>query len=131
MRGFRLNGWQRIGIVLSVLWAIGAGVYLWLGWQTVSYGYWRAYYQCVFTPGNDENSCQSAQEEAQKKPSGDVALGLGSHPLGVAPRLHRRVDSPLDQTRFPDPDLENPLPPFGDKRAQLSLPKEKPERKSY
>jgi hypothetical protein len=27
MRGFRLNGWQRIGIVLSVVWAIGAAVY--------------------------------------------------------------------------------------------------------
>jgi len=48
MRGLvRLNGWQRIGIVLSVLWAIGAGVHLWLGWQTVSYGYWRAYYPSV------------------------------------------------------------------------------------
>jgi hypothetical protein len=28
MRGFRLNGWQRIGIVLSVLWAIGAWLYM-------------------------------------------------------------------------------------------------------
>ena len=26
-RGFRLNGWQRIGIVASVAWAIGAWVY--------------------------------------------------------------------------------------------------------
>lgn len=28
MRGFRLNGWQRIGIVLSVVWAIAAGLYV-------------------------------------------------------------------------------------------------------
>lgn len=28
MRRFRLNGWQRIGIVLSVLWAIGAVLYM-------------------------------------------------------------------------------------------------------
>jgi hypothetical protein len=28
MRGFRLNGWQRIGIVLSVLWAIVVGGFL-------------------------------------------------------------------------------------------------------
>jgi len=27
MRGFRLNGWQRIGIVLSVLWAIVAWLF--------------------------------------------------------------------------------------------------------
>ena len=27
MRGFRLNGWQRIGIVLSLLWAVGAWSY--------------------------------------------------------------------------------------------------------
>ena len=28
MSGFRLNGWQRIGVVLSVLWAIGAVLYM-------------------------------------------------------------------------------------------------------
>ena len=28
MRGFRLNGWQRIGIVLSALWAIGSWLYV-------------------------------------------------------------------------------------------------------
>jgi len=28
MRGFRLKGWQRIGIVLSVLWAVGAWLYI-------------------------------------------------------------------------------------------------------
>ena len=28
MRGFRLNRWQRIGIVLSVLWAVGAWLYM-------------------------------------------------------------------------------------------------------
>jgi hypothetical protein len=28
MRGFRLNGWQRIGIVLSVLWALSAVVWV-------------------------------------------------------------------------------------------------------
>jgi hypothetical protein len=27
MRGFRLNGWQRIGIVLSIVWAIAAWFY--------------------------------------------------------------------------------------------------------
>ncbi len=27
MRGFRLNGWQRLGIVASVAWAIGAWFY--------------------------------------------------------------------------------------------------------
>jgi uncharacterized membrane protein len=26
---FRLNGWQRIGIVLSVVWALGAAAYVW------------------------------------------------------------------------------------------------------
>jgi hypothetical protein len=29
MRGFRLNGWQRIGIVLSVVWAMVAGTFAW------------------------------------------------------------------------------------------------------
>ena len=28
MRGLRLNGWQRIGIVLSALWAIGSWLYM-------------------------------------------------------------------------------------------------------
>ena len=27
MRGFRLSGWQRIGIVLSIVWAIAAWFY--------------------------------------------------------------------------------------------------------
>jgi hypothetical protein len=28
MRGFRLNGWQRIGIVLSVVWAVVGPIYI-------------------------------------------------------------------------------------------------------
>ena len=43
MRGFRLNGWQRIGIVLSVLWAIFGGL-----WGTLN----------IVRPTNDEiNRC--------------------------------------------------------------------------
>ena len=76
MRGFRLNGWQRIGIVLSVLWAIAAGAYVWQGSRNLSYVYWRTYYHCVFTPGNDENSCQAAKEQAETVPSKYVSLLL-------------------------------------------------------
>jgi hypothetical protein len=41
MRGFRLNGWQRIGI-LSVAWAMGALVLVYVGWRDLEAGYGKA-----------------------------------------------------------------------------------------
>jgi len=72
--------------VLSVLWAIAAGVYVWQGSQNLSYVYWKTYYLCVFTPGNDENSCQPAKEQAETVPSKYVSLllpvALAAIPVG-------------------------------------------------
>jgi hypothetical protein len=62
MRGFRLNGWQRIGI-LSVAWAMGALVLVYVGWRDLEAGYGKAYFECIFAPGNnDEKSCQAKKD---------------------------------------------------------------------
>jgi hypothetical protein len=42
MRGIRLNGWQRIGILLSVAWAMGALVLVYVGWRDLEAGYGKA-----------------------------------------------------------------------------------------
>jgi hypothetical protein len=49
-RGFRLNGWQRIGIVLSVVWAIVGG--LWGMKQAVAPA-WRQFNACMSLPNVD------------------------------------------------------------------------------
>jgi hypothetical protein len=50
MRGVRLNGWQRIGIVLSVLWAAFVLFYIWQNWATLSSVYSDQFYRCLFGP---------------------------------------------------------------------------------
>jgi hypothetical protein len=50
----RLNGWQRIGIVASVVWAIGAPIYIdSAAEQTASAAFSRYYEACRDVPSND------------------------------------------------------------------------------
>ena len=54
----RLNGWQRIGIVVSVLWAIGGG--LWgnnIGIHEGDYAT-HALGRCLDEPGSDWKACE-------------------------------------------------------------------------
>jgi hypothetical protein len=54
----RLNGWQRIGIVASVIWAIGAPIYLdQAALQEASAAFSRYYEACRDVPSNDPDQC--------------------------------------------------------------------------
>jgi hypothetical protein len=59
----RLNGWQRIGIVVSVLWVIGGGI--WGNEVGISEGDWavRAYKRCLETKSNDWPQCDRKFEK--------------------------------------------------------------------
>lgn len=60
MRGFRLNGWQRIGIVLSVVWAFGALVYIWPGEEAFEPAQKQRFYnECIFDPKADTSLCEA------------------------------------------------------------------------
>ena len=55
----RLNGWQRIGIVASVVWTIGAPIYLDYSAEQKAWEWFRASYElCRNNPGNDPNRCR-------------------------------------------------------------------------
>jgi hypothetical protein len=72
MRSFRLNGWQRIGIVLTVLWAIGSTI-----WEVSSIiesdTSYDSYDSCVSKPNADLRVCNQAFETEQFK---EVRRGL-------------------------------------------------------
>jgi hypothetical protein len=60
MRRFRLNGWQRIGIVLSVAWAVFVLFYVWHDWVSLSSVYRDHFYSCLFGPDEaaDPQTCE-------------------------------------------------------------------------
>lgn len=62
----RLNGWQRIGIVASVIWAIGAPIYLDHAAQNDARERFRLSYRlCRDVASNDPNRCsERASSEA-------------------------------------------------------------------
>ena len=65
MRRFRLNGWQRIGIVLSVLWVVVGGV--WRFGDTLNTNHvWTIYEYCVEQPNADKAACK---QEDQRLPA--------------------------------------------------------------
>src|SRR5262245_22786748 len=54
----RLNGWQRIGIVASVIWTIGFPIYLDHAAQQEASAAFRRYYEaCRGVPSNDPERC--------------------------------------------------------------------------
>jgi hypothetical protein len=54
----RLNGWQRIGIVASVIWAIGGPIYLdHTAQQEASAAFMHYYEACRDVPSNDPERC--------------------------------------------------------------------------
>jgi hypothetical protein len=57
-----LNGWQRAGIVFSVLWAIVAPLLVWQNERVYRDEAAGAYFHCVFAPNSDVD-CE-AQKEA-------------------------------------------------------------------
>jgi hypothetical protein len=50
MRGFRLNGWQRIGIVTSVAWAIGAWFYTAISFEKQATSEYLSTHEMCVTP---------------------------------------------------------------------------------
>ena len=64
MWGFRLNGWQRIGIVLSMLWAVVGG--LWGNHIAIQEGGAipiAHYKRCITQPDYDDDECSAAFDE--------------------------------------------------------------------
>ena len=63
MRRFRLNGWKRIGIVLSVLWALSIS-----GWffhhipEVNDPGIASVYLQCISAPNANRGVCKARAE---------------------------------------------------------------------
>jgi hypothetical protein len=54
----RLNGWQRIGIVASTIWAIDAPIYLdHVAEQKATDRWFASYDLCWDNPRNDPNAC--------------------------------------------------------------------------
>jgi hypothetical protein len=97
VRGFRLNGWQRIGIVLSLGWAGGTAGNAWQSWGDRKDDLDKAYFNCLFKPGTTPSDCDtkdSVRQAAAEKYGGKVA------PAMVGPYPHRRA-SALDQARLP------------------------------
>ena len=73
MRGFRLNGWQRIGIVLSMLWAVLGG--LWgshVATQEALAIPLAHYKSCISQPDYDDDECSAAFDE-------EYAVGVRGH----------------------------------------------------
>jgi len=83
----RLNGWQRLGVVASIAWALGGGY--WgndLGIHEGDYVV-NAYSTCLETSGGDDAPCQRAffrdYPQAVKYHWADAAIvGLVPIPLG-------------------------------------------------
>jgi hypothetical protein len=67
----RLNGWQRIGVIASVLWILAAGSYTYISeFAKVSNPYVPLYVQCLSDAHDnrtkDENAYQEALRQCQK-----------------------------------------------------------------
>lgn len=60
MRGFHLNGWQRIGIVASVIWAIVGG--LW-GMKLAVAPAFQQFNACMSLPSSDVKVCEGIKNE--------------------------------------------------------------------
>jgi hypothetical protein len=77
MRGFRLNVWQRIGIVLSLVWAVGTAGNAWQSWGDRKDDLDKAYFNCLFKPGTTPSDCDtkdSVRQAAAEKYAGKLLL---------------------------------------------------------
>ena len=89
MRGFRLNGWQRIGIMLSIVWAMAAWFYarhvdLALHSNVLS----LEYHRCADLPSEKERAdCQHEPDTTLKARSKRTGSTLRQWPL--SPSLSR------------------------------------------
>src|SRR5262249_29638213 len=73
MRGVRLNRWQRIGIVLSVLWAVVGGLWGYhLATQEAIATPLAHYKSCISKPYYDDDECSHTSDE-------EYAAGLRDH----------------------------------------------------
>jgi len=73
MRGFRLNGWQRIALVLSVLWAIGASLYTMNSFESnAKLMSERMYDDCVVHRSGTGEDCYNTMRQTHR-----VQMALG------------------------------------------------------
>jgi hypothetical protein len=80
MRKFRLNGWQRIGIVLSVVWIIIAGSWGWRHAYDQADANFRLCVAAIET-ASDLQSCRETRLRAIAVPRGASAAVVALAPL--------------------------------------------------
>ena len=91
MGGLRLNGWQRIGIALSVVWAVAGGLYALNSHQQRALSLSDLTYQSCAVKANRHNydfaTCRKQSDEVfeafMKGSRGDAAL-TGLAPIPIA-----------------------------------------------
>ena len=98
MRGFLLNGWQRIGIVLSILWALIGG--LW-GRNAAL----KPFFDCISQVGDLQLCHQPIPMGVRPSLAVRCDIRSRAHPYCLGPGLHRGVDSALGQAGLPALDL--------------------------
>jgi hypothetical protein len=83
MRGFHLNRWQRIGIMLSVVWAIFGGIG---GWQHTHHQIDEKFKVCLDTieTASDLQDCRQTRFRALAVQRGYGAALVGLAPIPVA-----------------------------------------------
>jgi hypothetical protein len=83
MRGFRLNGWQRIGVVLSVVWAMVAGTFAWKHAHDQADAAFRSCIDGVQTAAQLQ-ACRAVHFQAIAMPRGISAAIVAFVPILVA-----------------------------------------------
>lgn len=78
-----LNGWQRIGVALSIVWCVGYGLYFWIdGMNGVNATAGAIYQSCLETHNNWDNCDQTKKYQ---EPRDDMVTGLEKEWIQTVP----------------------------------------------
>ena len=72
MRGFRLSGWQRTGIGLSVLWVSCASMWFMQQSSAQQPGIASVYLQCIAEPDSHPSVCEARAKSFGERASSEV-----------------------------------------------------------
>jgi hypothetical protein len=72
MRGFRLSGWQRTGIGLSVLWVSCASMWFMQQSSAQQPGIASVYLQCIAEPDSHRSVCEARAKSFGERASSEV-----------------------------------------------------------
>jgi hypothetical protein len=82
MRGSRLKGWQRIGIVLSVLWVLCVSMPFFQHADVNAPGIASVYLQCIGEPHADRRECRARAEWFRDEARSEFRAGWPWFALG-------------------------------------------------